>query len=51
MGRNCYDSNNGFWDRDADDRAERMRAAADRGGVDNFFDLPPDDRAAAYDAE
>ena len=25
------DSNNGFWDRPADERAERMRKAADRG--------------------
>lgn len=41
-------SNNGFWDRPADERAERMREAADRGGVDNFFDLPPDERAQAY---
>lgn len=43
------DSNNGFWDRPADDRAERMRDAAERGGVDNFFDLPPEDRARAYE--
>jgi hypothetical protein len=43
------DSNNGFWDRPADARAERMRDAAERGGVDNFFDLPPEDRARAYE--
>lgn len=42
------DSNNGFWGREPDDRAERMRKAAERGGVDNFFDLPPDERAQAY---
>lgn len=42
------DSNSGFWDRPADERAERMRAAADRGGVENFFDLPPEERAQAY---
>lgn len=45
------DSNNGFWDRPADERAERMRTAAERGGVENFFDLPPEERAAAYDGE
>lgn len=43
------DSNNGFWDRPAQDRADRMRDAAERGGVENFFDLPPEDRARAYD--
>jgi hypothetical protein len=43
------DSNNGFWDRPADDRADRMRAASERGGVDNFFDLPPEERAQAYE--
>jgi hypothetical protein len=42
------DSNEGFWDRPADERAERMRKAAERGGVANFFDLPPDERAEAY---
>lgn len=45
-----YQCNNGFWDRPADDRAERMRSAADRGGVENFFDLPPDERAQAYES-
>ena len=43
------DSNNGFWDQPADVRAERMRNAADRGGVENFFDLPPEERARVYD--
>lgn len=43
------DSNNGFWERPAEDRADRMRKAADRGGGDNFFDLPPEDRAQAYE--
>ena len=43
------DSNGGFWDRPADERAEHMRKAADRGGVENFFDLPPEDRARAYE--
>lgn len=45
------DSNNGFWDRPADERAERMRTAAERGGVANFFDLPPEERAGAYNEE
>ncbi|MGF6211809.1 hypothetical protein ABIE32_001675 [Comamonas sp. 4034] len=43
------DSNNGFWDRPADERAEAMHKASDLGGVENFFDLPPDERAAAYE--
>ena len=43
------DSNHGFWERPADERAERMRKAAERGGVENFFDLPPDERAQAYE--
>ena len=43
------DSNHGFWDRPADERAERMRNAAERGGAENFFDLPPEDRARAYE--
>lgn len=43
------DSNQGFWDRPVDERAERMRKAADRGGVENFFDLPPEERAQAYE--
>jgi len=42
------ESNEGFWDRPADERAERMRRAAERGGVEHFFDLPPEDRAEAY---
>ncbi len=43
--------NNGFWDREPSDRASRMRAAAERGGVENFFDLSPEERARAYDNE
>ena len=42
------DSNNGFWDRPADERAEIMRKAAERSGVENFFDLSPEERAQAY---
>lgn len=45
------DSNNGFWDRPADERAERMRRAAERCGAENFFDLPPEDRAQAYEED
>ena len=43
------DSNNGFWDQPADNRAERMRKAAERGGMEHFFDLPPDERAQTYE--
>jgi hypothetical protein len=43
-GGNCE-----FWDRPADERAERMRKAAERGGVENFFDLLPEERAQAYE--
>lgn len=45
------DTNNGFWDRPADERADRMRDAAERGGVENFFDLPPEERAQAYEKD
>lgn len=38
----------GFYDFPADERAEIMRDAAERGGVENFFDLDADERAAAY---
>lgn len=43
--------NNGFWDREPEERAARMDAAAERGGVSNFFDLPPEERAACYDRD
>lgn len=42
------ETNNGFWDRPADERAERMNDAAEQGHVVNFFDLPPEERAQAY---
>ncbi len=42
---NC---NENFWDRPPEERADRMRDAADRGGVENFFDLSPEERAEAY---
>lgn len=45
------DTNNGSWDRPADERAERMRDAAERGGVESFFDLSPEERAQAYDKD
>ncbi|CAB3919968.1 hypothetical protein [Achromobacter ruhlandii] len=43
--------NNGFWDLPADERAAAMEQAAERGGVENFFDLDPEDRARAYNQE
>lgn len=43
--------NNGFWDRPADERAEIMDRAAERSGVENFFDLDPEERARAYDQD
>lgn len=51
FGGRCNDSNNGFWNLPADERADRMRAAAERGGAENFFDLPPDERAQAYNSD
>lgn len=45
------DANNGFWDRPVNERAERMRDAAERGDVSEFFDLPPEERAQAYDMD
>lgn len=44
------DSNCGFWDRPVEERAAVMGVACDRGGVDNFFDLSPEERADAYNA-
>lgn len=41
--------NRGFWDLPADERAERMREAADRAGVEHFFDMPPEERAQVYE--
>ena len=43
--------NNGFWDREPDDRAARMESACDRAGVSNFFDLSPEERGRAYDSD
>ena len=40
--------NDSFWDLPAEERAERMRHAAERGGVENFYDLTPEERAEAY---
>jgi len=39
----------GFWDRPADERAQIMGAAAERCGVEHFFDLSPEERFQAYD--
>ena len=44
-----YSNNNGFWDREPEDRAARMESAAERGGVTHFFDLQPEERAQAYE--
>ncbi len=44
-----HSCNNGFWNREPDERAARMELASERGDVDNFFDLPPEDRARAYE--
>jgi hypothetical protein len=49
--RDHFERVTSFWDRDADERAAVMRGAAERGGVENFFDLSPDERAQAYDRE
>lgn len=43
--------NNGFWDRPPEERAFLMERACERGGVDNFFDLSPEERGQAYDAD
>ena len=43
-----HSSNNGFWDRPAEERAARMEDACERNGIDNFFDLPAEERAKAY---
>lgn len=41
--------NNGFWDKTPQERAASMDAACERNGVSNFFDLPPEERARAYE--
>lgn len=40
--------NHGFWDLHPDDRARIKEAACDRAGVDDFMDLSPEERDAAY---
>lgn len=42
-------SNDGFWDLPADERAYYMQKAAEAGGVEQFFDLSPEERATAYE--
>jgi len=44
-------TNNNFFDREVDDRADRMQKASESGGVTDFFDLSPEERAACYDEE
>lgn len=44
-------TNDGFWDLLAEERAAAMERAAERGGVENFFDLSPEERAQAYEGE
>lgn len=41
--------NFGFYDLPAQDRANAMDAACERGGVGNFFDLSPEERAQCYE--
>lgn len=45
---NYFTVNNGFWDRPVEERAAIMEQACERGGVDNFFDLSPEERGEAY---
>jgi len=40
--------NYGFWDLPAEERAAAMDVACERGGVSDFYDLPPEDRDRAY---
>ena len=49
--RSAISCNNGFWNREPEERAARMDAACEHGGVSNFFDLSPEERAATYDRE
>lgn len=44
-----YTINNGFWDREPKDRAERMDRACEKAGVSDFFDLTPEERGRCYD--
>lgn len=41
--------NNGFFDLPADERAQRAEAAMELAGVDNLFDLEPEERAYVYE--
>lgn len=42
-------NNNGFFDFSADERAHMAEEAMEAAGVDNFFDLDPEERAAIYE--
>jgi hypothetical protein len=41
--------NHGFWDLHPDERAVITETACERAGVDNFYDLSPEERDAAYE--
>lgn len=43
--------NNGFWDLPPETRASIKQSACERGGVSDFYDLSPEERARAYDRE
>ena len=38
-----------FWDRDANERAALMQRV--NGEAENFYDLPPDERASVYESD
>ena len=40
--------NHGFWDLPASERARITEEACDRAGVENFYDLSPEERDRAY---
>jgi len=40
--------NRGFWDLPTEARSQAMERACERGGVDNFSDLSPEERGRAY---
>jgi hypothetical protein len=43
--------NNGFWDRPAEERGEKMDAACRRAGVSSFYDLSPEERSRVYEQD
>jgi hypothetical protein len=44
-----HPTNHGFWDLPAGERAQFMEEAAARCGVENFYDLSPEERDSAYE--